>query len=60
MSFDVITDVGQTVLEGLQKASDMVIENLRSPVPYVSGAVGVLIGVIIAGLSGKSSQEPMD
>lgn len=55
MSFDMISDVGQTVLEGLQSASDMVISNL-----YVSGAVGVLIGVIIAGLSGKANQEPMD
>ncbi len=60
MSFDVITDIGQTVLEGLQQASDMVISNLKTPIPYISGAIGILAGIIIAGLSGKNTQEPMD
>jgi hypothetical protein len=57
MGFDLM-EVGEIVLRGMHDASTTIVENMRSPIPYVSGAVGVLIGVLIACLSGKVKIEP--
>jgi hypothetical protein len=57
MSFNDIQEIGQTVLEGMEEARMEILSSLRTPTPYIAGAVGILVGVIMSSLTSRSSNR---